>query len=86
MGQSAEETRYIPTEADKMLPLFMVNGLPDEACFTSVIGGIIIDAAVGHQGKIYVFGEMVAILCGEQYNALRSEGKHAAANFCRCSP
>jgi diguanylate cyclase (GGDEF)-like protein len=80
-AQASEEIRYIPIEADKMLPLFMVNGMPDENRFTSVIGGIIVNAALGHQGRICVFGEMVAILCGEQYNALRSEGKHAAAIY-----
>jgi diguanylate cyclase (GGDEF)-like protein len=78
-AQSANRIRYIPIEADKMLPLFMVNDMPDERLFTSVIGGIIANAAVGHRGRICVFGEMVAILCGEQRDSLRSDGKHAAA-------
>ncbi|MET0964627.1 MAG: EAL domain-containing protein [Noviherbaspirillum sp.] len=72
-------TRYMPIEAHRMLPLFMVDGMPDETLFTSVIGGIILSAEAEHQRNICVFGEMVAILCGEQYDNLRSDGKHAAA-------
>jgi hypothetical protein len=72
-------TRYMPIEAHRMLPLFMVNGMPDETLFTNVIGGIILSAEAEHQRNICVFGEMVAILCGEQYDDLRSDGKHAAA-------
>ena len=72
-------SRYMPIEAQRMLPLFMVDGMPDEMLFTSVIGGIILNAAAGHQGNVCVFGEMVAILCGEQYDSLHSDGKHAAA-------
>lgn len=71
--------RYISIEADQMLPLFMVGGSPDEARFTQVIGGIISDVAHWHQGKIRVFGEMVAILCGEEAASLCSEDRHAAA-------
>lgn len=71
--------RYIAIEADQMLPLFMVGGLPDEARFTRVIGSIIGDVAHWHQGKIRVFGEMVAILCGEKAASLCSEDRHAAA-------
>ena len=72
-------TRYMPIEAHRMLPLFMIDGMPDETLFTDVVGGIILNAAAGHHRKISVFGEMVAILCGEQYDNLRSDGKHAAA-------
>jgi diguanylate cyclase (GGDEF)-like protein len=53
--------------------------MPDETLFMRVIGGMIADVAARHQGRIRVFGEMVAILCGEQREVLRSEGKHAAA-------
>jgi diguanylate cyclase (GGDEF)-like protein len=73
------DIRYISVEADRMLPLFMVGGMPDEARFTQVIGGIIADAARRHQGKIRVFGEMVAILCGQEAAPLRPEDRHAAA-------
>ena len=78
-AQSVNDVRYLAIEADTMLPRFMVDEMPDEALFMSVIGGIIADVAARHQGQIRVFGEMVAILCGEQRDALRSEGKHAAA-------
>ena len=71
--------RYISIEANQMLPLFMVGGMPNEMRFTEVIGSIIADAAHRHQGKIRVFGEMVAILCGEEAASLGSEDRHAAA-------
>lgn len=63
-------SHYIPLEAEKMLPLFMVNGLPDQSRFVDVIGGMLQRAAAGYSGTLHVFGEMVALLCGEEHCAL----------------
>ncbi|MES2821943.1 MAG: EAL domain-containing protein [Pseudomonadota bacterium] len=71
--------RYIPLEVDHMLPLFMADGLPDQARFHAEIGNIIERAAVGHEGHVHIFGEMVAILCGTEPCPLRLLGKHDAA-------
>jgi diguanylate cyclase (GGDEF)-like protein len=70
---------YVPLDAEKLLPLFMVNGMPDETRFTKIIGGILSTAAAGHNGKICVFGEMVALLCGRECNKLSSGNKYEAA-------
>ena len=70
---------YVPLHADKMLPLFMEGGMPDEARFRDAIGGVISKAAEHGGERIYVFGEMVAILCATSHCSLQSAGKHDAA-------
>ncbi|MFM9436205.1 diguanylate cyclase (GGDEF)-like protein [Janthinobacterium sp. CG_23.3] len=78
-GAGDPDGRYIPLEVDHMLPLFMDDGVPDELRFRTEIGNVIAQAAVEHPGHVYIFGEMVAILCGTAHCPLRSLGKHDAA-------
>lgn len=75
----ASAERYIPLEVDHMLPLFMADGLPDQARFHTEIGDVIERAALGHEGHVHIFGEMVAILCGTAPCPSRLLGKHDAA-------
>ncbi len=70
---------YLPLHADKMLPLFMEGGLPDEERFRDAIGGVISAAAERGGKQVFVFGEMVAILCATSHCSLQSTGKHDAA-------
>ena len=70
---------YIALQADRMLPLFMENGVPNEVSFRNAVGGLISDAAERDGKQIYVFGEMVAILCAASHCSLYSTGKHDAA-------
>jgi diguanylate cyclase (GGDEF)-like protein len=70
--------RYQPLQADKMLPLFMEDGMPDEERFRNAIGGVI-SAAAENGNAVHVFGEMVAILCATSHCSLQSAGKHDAA-------
>jgi diguanylate cyclase (GGDEF)-like protein len=58
----ATQGRYIRLDADHALPLFMADGLPDEVRFRDAIGNAILDASEHHEGELYVFGEMVALL------------------------
>ena len=58
----ATQGRYIRLDADHALPQFMDNGLPDESRFRDTIGNAILEASEEHQGELYVFGEMVALL------------------------
>jgi hypothetical protein len=67
---------YLPLRADQMLPLFMEGGMPVEERFRDAIGGVIRDAAEHGGDQIYVFGEMVAILCATSHCSLQSAGKH----------
>ena len=76
-GDSAHN--YIPIDANQMLPLFMANGLPDQARFHEAIGNIVIKAADAHEGDVYIFGEMVALLCAGEYCHVHTVGKHQAA-------
>jgi diguanylate cyclase (GGDEF)-like protein len=76
---AAGKRRYLPLVADHMLPLFMADGLPDKSRFHNTIGQVIHDAAGAQHGHLYIFGEMVAILCGAEPCPLQSVGKHQAA-------
>lgn len=65
------EDRYIALLARETLSRFMVDGMPDEALFRGVVGGIL-DRARGAEGrKVRAIGEMVA--------SLWADGNHAAA-------
>ncbi|UOD32872.1 EAL domain-containing protein [Massilia violaceinigra] len=77
-GRSAEGN-YLALQADHMLPMFMDNGLPDEQRFRNAIGNVIRQASERHQGRVCVFGEMVAILCASSHCSLNAVGKHDAA-------
>ncbi|MES2315922.1 MAG: EAL domain-containing protein [Pseudomonadota bacterium] len=70
---------YVPLQADMMLPLFMEDGLPNEISFRNAIGGLVNDAAQRDEQQIFVFGEMVAILCAASHCSLQLTGKHDAA-------
>lgn len=80
-GRSDNDKRYIPIDAHDVLPMFMVDNLPDEKRFIDTIGGIIQKAAEGFNGHIRVFGEMVAILCNDFPNSLQSDRNHKAATY-----
>ncbi|MES2900508.1 MAG: EAL domain-containing protein [Pseudomonadota bacterium] len=71
--------RYIALQADHMLPQFMEDGTPDEHLFREAIGGVIRNASETDQQQIFVFGEMVAILCADSHCALHARGKYDAA-------
>ena len=70
---------YLALQVDRMLPLFMEDGIPNETSFRNAIGGLISKAANSDPAKIYVCGEMAAILCADSHCSLYSTGKHDAA-------
>ncbi len=70
---------YTALQADRMLPLFMEDGIPNEVSFRNAIGGLISSAAERDSRQIYVYGEMVAILCAATHCSLYATGKHDAA-------
>jgi len=77
-GGRAPDDNYIALQADRMLPLFMRDGEPDEARFRDAIGSVI-RTATEHGGRVFVFGEMVALLCAGGHCALNEGGRHDAA-------
>ncbi|MET0858389.1 MAG: EAL domain-containing protein [Telluria sp.] len=70
---------YIRLDADLQLPLFMQDGMPDEVRFRNTIGNAILDATEAHNGHLYVFGEMVALLCASRRCPLSPPIRHDAA-------
>jgi diguanylate cyclase (GGDEF)-like protein len=76
---AALSDNYIQIDATHMLPLFMANGLPDKNRFHQAIGNILLNAIDAHEGDVYVFGEMVALLCAGEYCGVHTVGKHQAA-------
>lgn len=64
-AKAVKQGRYIPLDAAETLSKLIVDGLPDEALFADLIGGLAARAkaaAEGEQPPIAIFGEMVALL------------------------
>ena len=74
LAVAREEGRYFVFDPTEMLPLFMVDGHPDETRFGEVVASTIIRAADGGR-RVYAFGEMVNVLWaeGQQEAALELE-------------
>ncbi len=70
--KAAHQGRYIVLDANQILPKVMVEGLVDEGRFRETVGQVLGRAeksVAGKQGRIAVFGELVALLW--------AEGKHS---------
>lgn len=77
-AKAALQGRYITLDASETLPRLMVNGSVDEARFNAIVGGVLEQAkhAIhGKDGRIAVFGELVALLWadGKSQEAIRVE-------------
>lgn len=59
--------RYTGTEVIKALSAFMVNNWPDEALFTSLFTGLLINAKQSND-RVRAFAEMVAVLWQQRFN------------------
>jgi diguanylate cyclase (GGDEF)-like protein len=53
---------YTRLDADQALPLFLEDGVPDEARFRNTIGNVILEATDRDDGRLFVFGEVMALL------------------------
>ena len=56
-----EQRKYLAVDAAEALARFIVNGQPDLARFSQVVGDVIAGMAPGRQ-PLHIFGEMVALL------------------------
>ena len=77
-GEATRQGRYIALAATEVMAKFMINGQPDPAKFSKIIGSVILRAAEASQGdnrRVVAFGEMVALLWaeGQDEAALRLE-------------
>ena len=70
---------YLAAEATAMLPLFMINGSVDRQRLTDILGNLMRDTSDGHDGKVYIFSEIMAILCGEDYKSAEPDDPYGAA-------
>lgn len=64
LQQLEENGRLVVLDASATLDTFMVDGLPDPERFRSVIGSVLRKLPIS-SGQPRLFGEMVAILCGD---------------------
>jgi len=67
-AKAFEQARYVPLDAGETLEKFMLDGMPDAALFSEIIGGVMGQAAAAAEGKtprVAAFGEMVALLWAE---------------------
>jgi diguanylate cyclase (GGDEF)-like protein len=64
LDENSRATRgaYFAIDADLALPLFIEDGLPDEARFRATIGNVILDATEADDSRLFVFGEVVPLL------------------------
>jgi PAS domain S-box-containing protein len=65
IAAAIEQGRYILIDAADMLSKFMLEGWPDPARFADAMGKVVVrakEASKGAEGRLSVFGEMVAIL------------------------
>jgi signal transduction histidine kinase len=68
IGFAARQGRYISLDAAETLSKFMLDGKPDAAHFSEVVGAVLARAAVSAEGeppRVAAFGEMVALLWAE---------------------
>ncbi len=56
--------RYVSLDAAETLATFMVDGRPEPERFNEVVGRIVEQAERAGSGRVRVFGDMVAHLCG----------------------
>jgi PAS domain S-box-containing protein len=66
--EASMQGRYVALDASQTLSKIMVNGMPDPARFTEIVGGTITqarDSVVGARPEIAAFGEMVSLLWTE---------------------
>ena len=62
-ANSGGEGEVVYFDAVELLSAFMMDGWPNQARFTSTLGGMVERAAV--RGPVRIFGEMVAVLWAE---------------------
>jgi len=61
---SRKEGRYFAADAEKVLPSLLSEGLPSETKFEALVGKLITEAkAKSRTGFVFIFGELVALLC-----------------------
>jgi hypothetical protein len=87
-----KEGRFVALEAEKVLPRLLSESLPSETKFEALVGKLITEAkAKSRTGFVFVFGELVALLCAEDNvaAAIRLEqiwnlfgAKHSFSLYC----
>src|SRR5580658_1044414 len=68
LAEATASGRYVALDAAETLDRLMVDGLPDTARFSEVIGGVMagaVSAARDENHRVVAFGEMVALLWAE---------------------
>jgi PAS domain S-box-containing protein len=66
--EASTQGRYVAIDASQTLSSIMVEGMPDSARFTEIVGGAIAqarDSVIGARREIAAFGEMVSLLWTE---------------------
>ncbi len=70
---------YIPIDADQLLTLFTHGDQADEQRFRDTVGEVVMKATEAHEGRVFIFGEVVAFLFGGARANLHTPGGHEAA-------
>ena len=62
-GSVSKSGRLVCLDAHDILARFMVDGMPDESRFTTVIGNLVAQASDSGSRQVAICGEMVTLLC-----------------------
>src|SRR6266571_2341212 len=69
---------YIPLDADQLLSQFVHGDEADEQRFREAIGDVILKAIEAQQGRVFIGGELVAMLSGSHHFPPRSAARYEA--------
>jgi hypothetical protein len=64
LPEAQRHGRYLALDASEALSTLMADGMPDAARFRTAMGDLISRAAQGPR-EVRIYGEMVAVLCGQ---------------------
>ncbi|MET0855437.1 MAG: MEDS domain-containing protein [Telluria sp.] len=78
---AAKRNQYFALDAQTTLERFMVNGWPDEALFTQLVDGLLLQARGEHK-KVRAFGEMVALMWAQGQCGATVQLEHLWARLC----
>ena len=74
--------QYIPLDAERVLPMFMINGWPDDVLFEQIVTSLLKRGGKGGR-RVRAFGEMVALLWQQGHNGATVRLEHLWSKMCQ---
>jgi hypothetical protein len=74
--------QYIALDAERVLPMFVLNGWPDDYLFEQIVTSVLSRAGRGGR-RVRAFGEMVALLWKQGHNGATVRLEHLWNKMCQ---